>query len=99
MVLFYTYFFVFLLWMFYEETYIAGLYGIGIIDFQYYFLFSVFIIPFQIVTDVFFMNMKEWYVRVPLHDYLDYLRFRFFARKARWKGYEGFRNPALAKSL
>jgi hypothetical protein len=32
-VLFYTYFFVFLLWMFYEETYIAGLYGIGILDF------------------------------------------------------------------
>jgi hypothetical protein len=31
--LFYTYFFVFMLWMFYEETYVASNYGIGISDF------------------------------------------------------------------
>lgn len=85
--------------MFYEETYIAGLYGIGILDFQYYFLFSLVIIPFQVVVDVFFLNMKEWYVNIPLHDYLDYLKFRFYARKTHWKGYEGFRNVALTKNL
>ena len=34
----------------------------------------------------------EWYHHKPLHDYLDYLAFRFTLRKARWKGDEGNEN-------
>jgi hypothetical protein len=29
---------------------------------------------------------------MPIHDYLDYLAFRFSLRKARWKGDEGAEN-------
>ena len=44
--LLYTPFFVGLLWLFYEETVVAALYGIKPQDFVYYFLFSLVIIPF-----------------------------------------------------
>jgi hypothetical protein len=59
----------------------------------------VVIIPFQIVVDVLFLNMKEWYLRIPIHDYLDYIRFRFYSRKARWKGYEPFKNRSIKREL
>lgn len=44
--LLYTPFFVGLLWMFYDETAVAALYGIRQQDFVFYFLFSLIIIPF-----------------------------------------------------
>lgn len=37
--LFYSAFFVGLLWLFYDETVVANLYGIRVQDFVYYFLF------------------------------------------------------------
>jgi hypothetical protein len=86
--LLYTPFFVALLWMFYEETVVAKLYGIKEQDFVYYFLFSVVIAPAQIVIDICFLNIVEWYHHLPIHDYLDYMAHRFRTRKARWKGDE-----------
>lgn len=44
--LLYTPIFVALLWMFYEETVVAKLYGIRVQDFVFYFLFSMVILPF-----------------------------------------------------
>jgi hypothetical protein len=44
--LLYTPIFVALLWMFYEETVVAKLYGIRVQDFVFYFLFSIVILPF-----------------------------------------------------
>ena len=38
------------------------------------------------------LNITEWYHHKPMHDYLDYLAFRFSLRKARWKGDEGNEN-------
>jgi len=97
--LLYTPFFVALLWMFYEETLVAKLYGIKIQDFVYYFLFSLVIIPFQISIDIFFHNIMEWYHYLPVHDYLDYMKFRFQNRKARWKGNEPFINQQITDNL
>lgn len=48
--------------------------------------------PFQIVVDVIQLNITEWYSHLQIHDYLDYLAFRFSLRKARWKGSEGTEN-------
>ena len=44
--LLYTPVFVALLWLFYEETVVAQLYGIRVQDFVFYFLFSLVILPF-----------------------------------------------------
>lgn len=41
----------------------------------------------------------EWYHFLPVHDYLDYLNFRFTQRKTRWKGDEPFLNTAIKKDL
>ena len=43
---FYSVVFVALLWMFYEETVVAAMYGILIQDFVYYFLWQFAITPF-----------------------------------------------------
>ena len=94
--LLYAPFFVALLWMFYEETVVAKLYGIKEQDFVYYFLFSVVIAPAQIVIDICFLNIVEWYHHLPIHDYLDYMAYRFKTRKARWKGDETFVNMQVA---
>ena len=75
--LFFSPFFVLLLWVFYEETVVAKNYGIKMADFQYYFLFQLVIVPFQIVVDIINLNLTEWYHHLPMHDYLDYLAYRF----------------------
>jgi len=97
--LLYTPLFVALLWVFYEETVVAQLYGIKVQDFVFYFLFSLVIAPAQIVIDVCFLNIVEWYHRMPLHDYLDYMAHRFKTRKASWKGDEPFVNRQVAADL
>ena len=76
-VLFINPLFIALIWVFYDETQVASEYGIRTQDFLYYFMFSVVIIPFQIVIDIFFQNIVEWYFKLSVHDYLDYLHFRF----------------------
>jgi len=95
----YNPFFTVLLWIFYNETEVANQYGIPLKDFVYYFLFSVVIIPFQIIIDICCYNIIEWYHHKPFHDYLDYLKFRFATRKARWKGNEVQVNTLLSDNL
>ena len=55
--------------------------------------------PFQIAIDVIQLNTTEWYQHLTLHDYLDYLNFRFANRKSRWKGNEGFYNAKISEDL
>ena len=55
--------------------------------------------PFQIVVDILQLNVDEWYHNKPIHDYLDYMKYRFSTRKARWKGDEGFVNKMINKNL
>jgi len=97
--LLYTPLFVGLLWMFYEETVVANMYGIKVQDFVYYFLWSIVIAPPQVIIDIIFLNIVEWYHRLPIHDYLDYMAHRFDTRKARWKGNEPFSNIQVEESL
>ena len=97
--LLYTPAFVALLWVFYTETVVAQLYGIKVQDFVLYFLFSVVIAPAQVLIDVTCLNIVEWYHRLPVHDYLDYMAHRFKTRKASWKGNEPFLNKQVAADL
>jgi len=55
--LFYSPFFVLLLWVYYEETVVAKNYGIKVYDFVYYFLFQLVIVPFQFVVDILQLNI------------------------------------------
>lgn len=66
---------------------------------MFYFLFSLAIAPAQIVIDIIFLNIVEWYHHLPIHDYLDYMAHRFKTRKARWKGDEPFVNQHVAPEL
>ena len=77
----------------------ASYYGIGIQVIIIYFLFTVVIIPFQIVLDILFLNVEEWYHGQPIHDYLDYLAFRFKTRKARWKSNETQVNVFIEENM
>lgn len=98
-VLFTNPFFILLIWIFYDETQVAAQYGIRTQDFLYYFMFSVVIIPFQIIIDILFQNIVEWYFKLPVHDYLDYLHFRFASRTSRWKGNEENPNRQVSQNL
>lgn len=59
-----------ILWQFYDETGIASVWGIKKMNFLFYFLFSVVVIPFQIVIDIMFYNIMNWYLKF---DYLNSL--------------------------
>lgn len=66
---------------------------------MYYFLWQVAITPFQIIIDVLFLNIIEWYQQFPMHDYLDYLALRFEKRRAAWRGNEQQVNRMLEESI
>ena len=86
--LIYQPFFTGLIWVYYDETVVASLYGIRIQDFIFYFLFNLVIIPFQSTIDIMFYNQQEWFNGFPAHDYADFMAFKFKKRKLLWKGNE-----------
>ena len=45
-------------------------------------------IPFQMIIDIFFQNLQEWWQGLPAHDYADYMAFKFTKRKKLWKASE-----------
>lgn len=51
---------VYFIWLFYEETAFASKWSIKKKDFIFYFLFSLIIIPFQIVIDILFYNIMTY---------------------------------------
>lgn len=51
------------------------------------------------MVDIIQLNTTEWYHHLPMHDYLDFLNFRFKNRKSRWKGDEPFYNEAINPNL
>ena len=50
------------------------------------------------MVDIINLNLTEWYHHLPMHDYLDYLAYRFTQRKTRWKGDEPFVNNMIENS-
>eukprot|EP00340_Litonotus_pictus_P013036 CAMPEP_0170539486 /NCGR_PEP_ID=MMETSP0209-20121228/103958_1 /TAXON_ID=665100 ORGANISM="Litonotus pictus, Strain P1" /NCGR_SAMPLE_ID=MMETSP0209 /ASSEMBLY_ACC=CAM_ASM_000301 /LENGTH=3449 /DNA_ID=CAMNT_0010841431 /DNA_START=2857 /DNA_END=13206 /DNA_ORIENTATION=+ len=81
---FFNVFLLALIWMFYFETSIFQNYGIKIQNFIY-FLFSTFVIvPFNASIDYMFQNLIEYFDGTPIHDFYDYMRWRFRTRRYFW---------------
>lgn len=75
-------------WLFYDETNTMASYAINKINFIYYFLFSVTMIPFQLFIDILFMNIVEQQWDVDFVDYLKRSSKRFSKRKNKWILYD-----------
>lgn len=74
--------------IFRDEVEITKIYGIKEADMEYYVLFAVAIIPFQILADVLLHNSLELLHGWKTLDYLEYCRVRFYQREVWWKGFE-----------
>eukprot|EP00957_Ditylum_brightwellii_P197395 15039060-Ditylum_brightwellii.AAC.1 len=66
---------------------------------EYYVIFAVVIIPFQIVADIFIHSSLELFHGWKIRDYLIYARYRFLQREARWKGLEDSLDECIDESL
>ena len=99
MSLLYTPYVILLLMAYRDELSIPSLYGIKEQDMEYYLLFSLVIIPFQIIADIFIHGSQELFHGWKLYDYLMYARYRFLQRELRWKGLEDNLDECIDESL
>ena len=74
--------------IFREEAEMMKLYNIKESDMEYYLLFALVIIPFQIMADIFMQNSLELLHGWKTYEYLQYCRVRFLQREMWWKGLE-----------
>jgi hypothetical protein len=74
-------------------------YGIKEQDMEYYALFAMLIIPFQIASDIFLQGSLELFHGWKIHDYLIYTRYRFLQRETRWKGFEDSLDECIHESV
>merc|ERR1712072_1569508 len=84
----YTPFLIYLLMIFRFEILLPEIYGILEKDMLYYLYFSIVIIGFQVITDVFLHSVLELFHGWKIYEYLVYTRYRFLQRETRWKGME-----------
>ena len=97
--LLYTPFIIVLLMVFRDETGIPTIYGIKEQDMEYYLLFALVIIPFQITADIFIHASQELFHGWKIYDYLVYTRYRFLQRETRWKGLEDSLDECIDESM
>ena len=76
-----------------------SLYGIKSLDLIFYIEFSVIIIPFQYVSDVFCLQVQELTHGWKIYDYLVYTRYRFLQRETRWKGLEDSLDECIEEGM
>ena len=81
------------------EYAIPVLYGIKEQDMAIYLIFSLIILVFQLLTDVFIHNAQELFHGWKVYDYLVYSRYRFLQREARWKGFEDSLDECIDEGL
>ena len=86
------------IWIFYDETNLAEVYNIKKEGYQYYFLWTLVLIPFQTCIDIFFYNILEQYHGINFSNYLQRQLDRFQRRKNNWKACDTDKNLALGKS-
>ncbi|CAM9682036.1 unnamed protein product, partial [Discosporangium mesarthrocarpum] len=73
-----------LIMVFSSQTMIPDLYGIRENEMVYYLAFSLVIIPFSLVMDVFVLNTQELAHGWRVYDYIAYQKYRFSVREHRW---------------
>jgi hypothetical protein len=86
--LFYQPVLILIMMFFREEIMLPILYNIREKDMEIYLWYSLIILLFQLVTEVFVLNVVEIFQGWKLYDYLVYCRYRFLQREQRWKGLE-----------
>jgi hypothetical protein len=74
--------------IFRDEAEMMKLYNIKESDMEYYLLFALVIIPFQILADIFMQHSLELLHGWKTYDYLQFCRVRFLQREMWWKGLE-----------
>jgi hypothetical protein len=97
--LFYTPFLIGMLMVFRDELAIPDLYSIREQDMEYYLLFALIIIAFQLVDDMFLHNVLELWHGWKIYDYLVYTRYRFLQRETRWKGLEDSLDECIEEGM
>jgi hypothetical protein len=88
-----------LLMIFRDDIELPIRYGIKEQDMEYYALFAVLIIPFQIASDIFLQGALELFHGWKIYDYLVYTRYRFLQRETRWKGFEDSLDECIDESV
>ncbi|KAL4493037.1 hypothetical protein ABPG72_020816 [Tetrahymena utriculariae] len=73
------------LWLFYDSNQIFTKWNITKEGLVFYFLFSIFAIPFQICVDILFIKTVEQYHGVCIKDYVKQVKERYLNRKFNWK--------------
>lgn len=86
--MFYQPFLIMLMLFFRYEMVLPITYGILEQHMEYYLWFSIVILFFQLVADVYVLNVLELFHGWKIYDYLVYSRYRFLQREHRWKGME-----------
>ena len=81
--------------LFVDSSSIAPNYNILSNQIIYYILFSIIVIPFTFMGDVFLHNSNELVHGWKIFDYLSYQRYRFSVREYRWM----LRNPVMDESI
>lgn len=82
-----------------EELQLPILYNIREKDMEIYLWYSLIILFFQLVVEVFVLNVVEIFHGWKLYDYLVYCRYRFLQREKRWKGMEPNLDECIAENL
>jgi hypothetical protein len=87
-ILVYTPIVILLLIIFRTETGMPELYTIRKQDMEFYLLFALTSIFFQLCADIYIHGAMENFHGWKVYDYLVYTRYRFLQRETRWKGME-----------
>ena len=79
-----------IIWQFYNETAISSKWSIRQRDFLFYFLFSVAIIPFQVIIDILFYNIMSFYLEFDMLNSLKRWKRDYSVRGKGhfWRGYQ-----------
>ena len=92
-------FIVYLLMQYRNEIGLAPGYGILQSDMAIYLVYQIFLIPFQMVSNLFIYSQNELYHGWKVYEYLVYSRYRFLQRETRWKGMEEALDECIEESL
>ena len=87
------------LYLFRKEYNVADLYGIRSTDLLFYMLFTIIIIPFQVVINVLVHNILELVYNWKLWEYVQFCHNRFKNRTRRWMGLDPHINESLPQEL
>lgn len=88
-----------IMWILYDQSQWASSYGITKVTFIFYLIWSLILIPFQIISDIIYFNLIYQYHGIDFLHYLQTAKDRFKSRKSSWIGLEKTEKTGLERSL